>query len=292
MNQSSSVGRVSKTKPNYFYTVISVALVLFLLGIFGMLALHAQNLVEYLKENVEILVELRDEIEKPDRLLFQKKLEGSSFVKPGSVNFISKEEAATKMQEDFGKDLLTDGMNPLFDALTFNLNSAYMNGDSLKAITTDLEENELVANVYYQEELVETISSNLTKFAIVVLAISLLAILITITLINNTIKLALYSNRFLIKNMQLVGATWGFIRRPYLVRSINLGILSAFIAIIALVLLLYFVQMEIPELRVVENWQRFAILFGGILLLGIFISLLSTWRGVSKYLRVRLDDLY
>ncbi|MEM7105451.1 MAG: permease-like cell division protein FtsX [Bacteroidota bacterium] len=281
-----------KTKPNYIYSIISVALVLFLLGIFGMLAVHAQGLVKYMKENVQIMVELKDNTMKTVKLQYQKRLEGSRFVKPGSVKYVSKEEATEKMRDDFGENLMQYGINPLFDALIFNVNATYMEPDSLRNVAMEIKENDFVTDVYYQEDLVEAVASNLRKLAFVILGIGFIAIFITIALINNTVKLALYSNRFLIKNMQLVGASWGFIRRPYLARSISHGLFSGFIAVIALLVLMYFLQTQIPGIIEFFEWERFAILFGGIVLIGVLISLFSTWRGVNRYLKVRLDDLY
>lgn len=282
-----------RSKPNYFYTIISVAMVLFLLGFFGILFLQAQQLTKVLKERVSILIELQQDTpqEQIDRLLLE--VEKADYTKPTSLAFISKEEALHSLQADFGDDFINlDLPNPLYDVISFHVNSSFMSSEQLATIRQELKTNPIVKDVYYQEGLVHQIVSNIKKSGWLLLFLSLIFLIIAIVLIHNTIRLALYANRFLIKNMELVGATWGFISKPYIRKGIYHGFISAIIAILSLICLLLLTQNYLPELK--NYWQASSLiaLFVGLILLGISISGLSAYLVVNKYLKMRLDDLY
>jgi len=282
-----------RSRPNYLYSIISVALVLFLLGFFGMIILQAQHLVKVLKEQVNLLVEIEAGTSGQDIARLQEELRASYFTKEGSVEFISREEAARIMQEDFGEDFLQlDLPNPFYDVISFNLKAAYMESDSLQVIRTALRERGFVNDVYYQESLVDEIAGNVRRLGFIALGIGLFFILIAVTLVHYAVPLALYANRFLIKNMELVGASWKFISRPYLWRAVLHGLLSGLIAIAALLALFYWAQSDIPELELMSDPAATGLLFGGLLLLGILITTLSTYFVVNKYLKMRVDDLY
>ncbi len=282
-----------RTKPNYIYSIISVALVLFLLGFFGLVILKAQRLIVVFKEKVNILAELKESSLQTEIDSFQLALEAQPFVKEGSVHFISKEEAVKLMKEEFGEDFLKlDLPNPFFNVITFNVRAVYMESDSLKNIRTELMTYEAVGDVYYQESLTDNIGKNIRRLGFLALGISLFFILVAVTLIHNTIRLALYSNRFLIKNMELVGASWEFISRPYLLKAIGQGIISSLIALIALAGVVYWSWQNIPELRELVDIPGYIALAVFLLSLGILINTLSTYLVVNKYLKMRIDDLY
>jgi cell division transport system permease protein len=284
---------ISQRTAGFFYSIIGVALVLFLLGLFGLMMIQGQKIVEQLKERVNLIVEFKPETKPAQIDLVMKKLQSGDFVKPGSITFTSKEQAAELLREDFGDDFIKLGLNnPLYDVLTFNTKSEFMHSDSLEKIRTGLMNVPVVSDVFYQEGLVDNIESNIKKIGYLSLAIGVLFIIVAITLIHNTIRLALYSNRFLIKNMELIGASWGFISRPYLVRSVKNGFWSAMISIILLIAVLALVQIDQAILSEFEYTLELTLLFGGLILLGILISGLSTFYVVNKYLKMRLDDLY
>jgi len=282
-----------QNKPNYIYSIISVALVLFLIGFFGLVILHAQRLVTIFKERVNVMVELENGTDKNDVFTLKTKLEASPYVKKGSVLFTSKEAAVELLREDFGEDFLKmEFQNPLYDVLSFNLQAEYMEETKLEEIKKSIEMNQYVNDVYYQEGLVEDISRNIRKIGFLALAIGCLFLIVALTLIHNTIKLALYANRFIIKNMELVGASWGFISRPYFLRSLKNGLYSGMLAVSLLLMLLLLAQQDLPELRELEDPFLFSLLFLVLILIGIIISGGSTWYIVNKYLRMRTDDLY
>ena len=289
----SSHKNFSRTRPNYLYSIMSVALVLLLLGFFGLVVLQGQRLATAFKEKVNLLAEIKPEASGEEVSAFQEKLNRSSYVKPGSVQFISKEAGAELLRKDFGEDFLKlDLPNPLYDLVTFNVKSVYMESDSLDKIRQSLKNEDIISDVYYQESLIDEIVSNLQRIAFITLGIGLFLILVAGVLIHNTIRLALYSNRFLIKNMQLVGASWEFISRPYLLRAVQHGLISSVIAIGLLYFLLVWIKSDIPELQELQHLPSLVGLFIGLILLGILINFASTYFVVNKYLRMRIDDMY
>jgi len=282
-----------RSRPNYLYAVISLALVLFLLGFFGLLLLHGAELVRTFKERVNILVELTENPAPDELAQMQGVLDSAVYVKEGSVRYINRDQAAELMQDDFGEDFMKlDLPNPFYDMYSFNVRAVYMQADSLSAIRADLRALPYVSDVFYQESLVDDVARNLRSLGFVALGLGVFFILVAMTLIHNTVRLALYSNRFLIKNMQLVGASWGFISRPYLLRAVMHGFIGSVLAVLALGGLLLWSQSLFPELGLLQDGGLFLILLGAILILGILIYLLSTWRVVNKYLQMRVDDLY
>jgi len=282
-----------KSKPNYFYSIISVALVLFLLGFFGVVALQAHHLIRFLKEQVNILVEIKPDAPKEDIAVIRDLIVKSNYAKGGSIKVISKEAAMKELQEDLGEDFLTfDFQNPLYDMIRFNTKAEFLESSSLGQIKDNLISHTSVKDVYYQEGLVDSIANNLKKIAWLALISGILLLFIAIALIHNTIKLALYANRFIIKNMELVGASWGFISGPYIKKSFFNGLWSAIIAIFMLIILLWVAQYDLPGFNDLNDYSSFAILFGALVIIGIIISTFSTYYVVNKYLKMRLDDLY
>ena len=283
-----------RSQPNYGRSIVSVALVLFLLGFFGMVVLQARQLVGLLKEEINLIVEIDEAANKEAKTALQEYLESSAFLKPGSLQYISKEEGIRLLRDDFGNDFMEAGLpNPLYDVFVFNVKSSFMHPDSLADIRSNLMKNwYTVSDVYYQQGLIDTLAKNLRRIGWVSLGISLFFIFVAFVLIHNTIRLALYSNRFLIKTQELVGASWEFISRPFLRRSLWNGVLSGLLGIALLNGLLWLAQQEIPELRALHDWPSILVLFGVLILMGILITWSSTFYVVNKYLKMRVDDLY
>jgi cell division transport system permease protein len=285
--------RGRRGRPNYLYSIFSVAMVLFILGLIGLFILYGNELIRYLRENVNILVEIKPGTERDEVINLQQVLRKMPFVKTNSVTFHTKEEALQELQKDFGDEFTTlDMANPLYDVLSFNVRSRFMNSDSLKQLSRTILEQTIVRDVFYQESLIEELSGNIRKIILIGFGLGVLALILAFVLIHNTIRLALFSNRFLIKNMELVGASWEFITRPYLLRSLLHGLLSALLAVGALFGLLALAYIDIPELQTLENRNALFFLFLGLIVAGLFITGLSTYYAVNKFLRMRLEDLY
>lgn len=285
--------RFSKKRLNssYFTAIISISLVLFMLGILGMILLQAKRVSNYVKENIGFSVILKDQVKEVDIVKFQKSLDAADYVK--ATEYIDKERAAKELTADLGEDFVDFlGYNPLLASIEVRLNADYANPDSLKWIETDLMKNPRIKEVFYQRDLVSLVSENIKKISIVIIVFSILLLIIAIALINNSIRLALYSKRFIIKTMQLVGATPGFIRRPFVLRGILNGIYGSMISISLLIGLLFYLQQKLPELFAIQDVEMVASLFGMVLLLGIIITWISTGLAVRKYLRMTTDKLY
>lgn len=286
--------RIERRKPNYLYSIVSVALVLFLIGFFGLIILHAQRLVKTFKENVALMAEMQDTVTTAQIDTLGAFLRNSDFVLEESVRFISREEAAQLMQEDFGDDFLKLGLpNPFYDVFIFNIKAAQMQTDSLENIRSTIRaQYPFVTDVFYQESIVDNVINNMRRVGYFALAMGIFLVFVAAALIYNTNRLALYANRFLIKNMELVGASWEFISRPYLLRSVLHGLLSGVIAVGALILLLLWARTQVPDLRILQDLTSFATLFAGLVVLGVLINTVSTYFVVKKYLKMRVDDLY
>jgi cell division transport system permease protein len=282
---------IKKGKATYTYSIIGVALVLFLLGSLGWLVINAKELSDSFKENIEISVILHDNTRDQQAQRLQKIIDNQAFTK--TSQFISKENAAEQFKKDFGEDFLQVlDYNPLYTSINFHLKSDYMNTDSLIMVEKFIKQSNVVREVFYQKNLVDIMNNNVQRVGIVILVISLFLIFSVIILIDNTIRLAMYSNRFLIKTMQMVGATRWFIAKPFNIRSVINGVISGAVAIVGIIVLKIFAEKFLPELKTLSNNNMMFLLCFSILALGIIISLLSTHRSVIKYLRTQLDELY
>jgi len=271
--------------------LISITLVLLMVGLLGLIVLHAQKLSEYVRENIGFSIIMKENVREAGIVQLQKTLDASRFVK--STEYITPEQAAEELQEELGEDFISFlGYNPLLPSIELKLKAEYTNIDSMEMIENELLANSDVKEIYYQKDLVHLINKNIRRIGLVLLGFSALLLVIAVALINNTIRLSVYSKRFLIKTMQLVGATGGFIRRPFLWYAVMQGLYAAFIAIICLGLLLYFFQKELPELVNLQDPGLILSLFGLVLLTGIVLTYLSTWFAVKKYLRAKADRLY
>jgi len=280
-----------KTKSVYISTVISIALVLLMTGLLGLLLVHAKNLSDYVKENIVLNIIMKEGVNEGNVLAYQKQLESDNYVLRSE--YISKELAAKNLSEELGEDFVGFlGHNPLLSSIDIYLKADYANTDSIQTFIKKVSGNEMVKEVVYQESLIDMVNKNIRTIGIVILAFTALLMVIAVALINNTIRLAIYSQRFLIKSMQMVGATRGFIRRPFIGYGILHGLLGALIAILLLLLTLHLGQREVPELVFLRNWFEFIAIFVIVALLGILISGLSTYFAVGKYLRLKSNELY
>ena len=272
-------------------TVISISLVLFMLGIFGLVLINTQRLSNYVKENIGFTVMLNEDVKEIDVLQFQKTLDASEWVK--SSQYVSREEAASILQQDLGEDFISFlGFNPLSSSIDINLNATHTTSDQMSSIERELKEHALVKDVVFQKDLVDAINQNVQKISLLLLGFCALLFMIAIALINNTIRLSVYSKRFLIRTMKLVGATHGFIRKPFLYNGLTQGMFGALISILLLMTALFGIQKEMPELLVLQDLPTVGVIMGAMLIIGILMSLLATNMAVGKYLRMNEDDLY
>lgn len=294
MSSKSKTRRKLRPKPNYISAIISVALVLFLLGLFAIISAHSGDLSDYFKERINIIIELKDNTGADKAASMMADLKSRPEIIAESVQFISKEDAIELLKEDFGEDfLLLDMPNPLFDVILFNVKGEYLSREALLQITNDIKQKMSgISEIYYQESLVDSILENVERLSYFILVLGILFVIITIALIHNSIKLALYSNRMLIKNMELVGASWGFIQRPFLGKAALHGLISGIIACAMLAGLLYLAIRKYDAILEVLNEQWLILTFAGIIVSGILLTLLSTYLVIRRYLRVQLDDLF
>jgi cell division transport system permease protein len=282
-----------RTKPNYFYAIISVALVLFILGFFALTALHGRKLVTLFKEKVDIWIELKAGTPESEVPRIIAAIRQQPFVKKESVTFITREQAMSDMKKELGENsLLEDNPDLLRDVVRFNVRSEYLNKDSLLAWREILQQDSLVADLYFEAADTGNVGKNIQNLGLIALCLGILLIFAAVTLIHNTIRLALYSNRFLIKNQELVGASWSFISRPYIRKGLLNGLLSAACAIAALMATLWWLYDLMPEFRQLQDLNGIVAVFVALVALGVLISGASTYFVVNKFLRMRVDDLY
>ncbi len=283
------VGRRLKT--SYISTVVSITLVLFVLGLLGLIILHAKKVSDHIQENIGFSVILLDNARETEIVSLQHELDLMPSVL--STEFVSKEEAADDLMEELGEDFVEFlGYNPLFPSIDVRLKAGYTHPDTIANFESQLTENHIVKEVYYQKSLVNLINENIKRISVVLLLFSILLTIIAFALINNTIRLSVFSKRFLIKSMQLVGATQTFIRKPFVIKGIIQGIIGAFITVGLLILTLITAQKQIPELQAFQDIEMLALLFCGVIFLGIIISWISTHLAVKKYLKIKTDNLY
>ena len=281
----------------YVSVVFSITMALFVIGLFGLLLLHANALSRVIRENVEVQIFLNQTISENDRLKIQKTLATKDYIADingeQQISYISKEEAAEDFIEETGEDFRQFlGENPLHDAFVIRIKPEYYTAEALQKIKLDVERLSGVFEVAYVENLVKSINENLTKISLVLVGFALLLVLIVTVLINNTIRLALFSQRFLIRSMQLVGATARFIQRPFLARSFAHGLLGGVLASVLLVLILQYANQQIEDIEQLQDPFRIGILLVGLLTLGGALGFLSTYRAVKRYMGMSLDELY
>jgi len=280
-----------RIRSSYITTLVSITMVLFMLGLLGLLLLQADRLSRHVKENISLSVIMNENVKEASILEFQKKLDRSPFVK--YTEYIPKEKAAADLKEQLGEDFITFlGYNPLLPSIDVHLKAAYTNNDSIPGIELALLQNTDVREVFYQKSLVDIVNANTRRLTYLLTGISILLLLIAIALINNTIRLSVYAKRFLLRTMQLVGATQGFIRRPFVRKGILQGLIGGIIACLLLLLVVWWAQREIPEIKALNDLTLRLSMMGGVILMGIILTWISTWLAVRKYLNIRTDELY
>ncbi len=281
----------TRLRSSYLTLVVSVSLVLFLLGILGLVLINAKGLSDYFRESLSFWVMLDDDAREADIRLLQKDLDAKAYVK--STEYVSKDEAAAKMKDELGEDFISFlGDNPLPPSIDVYLISDYTSPDSVAKIEKYILEYPFVKEVYYQESLLYLINENVNKISLFLLVISFFLFLIALTIINNTIRLSIYSKRFLIRTMQLVGATRSFIRKPFIIQSAFHGFLAALISMILLMGLLYMIEKEFFLMFTFESINLLILLGLAIIITGILINIVSTWFSVNRYLSISEDKLY
>lgn len=276
---------------NYFSVVISITVVLFFVGILGLFLLNTKSLASHFKEQIVMTVYLKDSAKDIEITQMQKKIQLNSSTK--RVQFKSKEEAAEEYARDIGEDFVEFlGFNPLLNSIDIYFNAAYVNALSLNQTKTEIEISDFVAEVVYDQPLVTLLEKNIERISFVLLISTALFVVIALLLINSSIRLSIYSKRFVIKTMQLVGATKSFIRRPFILSHLSLGIISSFLALTALNFLLWEVNKRFPEIEIMQQTSELMIVFGSVLILGISITGVSTFFATQRYLNLKTDAVY
>ncbi|WP_373520359.1 cell division protein FtsX [Aquiflexum sp.] len=281
----------------FISVLFSTTLSLFILGLFGVIVIQAKTLTSIIRENIEIQVFLNKNITDADKTQIGSSLESKPYIlqKEGKsgISFISQEEAAQSFLESTGEDFtkfLDD--NPLRDSYTIAIAEEYQTAELIEEIVKEIESIDGVFEVTYMSDLVESINQNLFKVAMIMGGFILILVFTVVMLINNTIRLALFSQRFLIRSMQLVGATRGFIRRPFLGRALVFGLLAGLIASILLFGIIEYTKANIDGFALLQDYNLLYGLFGVLILIGILLSVFSTLQAVNKYLNMSLDELY
>ena len=276
--------------------VVSITLALFVVGLFGLLLIYSQQLEKQVRQNIRMQVYLKSNISETQRQEIRNKLLALDFVsKDGdsNVTFVSREEAAKKFIAETGEDFTSFlGENPLRDAYLIGIDRKYHSRSKMDTIKAEIEKMNGVHQVFYVEGLIEAVNENVTKIAIVLGALILILLITVALLINNTLRIALFSQRFLIRSMQLVGAKRWFIQRPFLVRAAGYGLLSGVVASAIIWMVSDYAQQRIEDLRVLHNQEQFLGLMAVLLVTGMLVAVLSTYFSIRKYLRMSLEELY
>lgn len=280
-----------KLRTAYATTVVSITLVLFMLGLLGLIVFYAGKISTHVKENIGFSIIMKPDVNEAMIIQMQKQLQVADYVK--SSEYITKEQAAQQMKEYLGEDFVSFlGTNPLLPSIEVRLISKYANPDSLIVLQSRLLKNDIVKEVVYQKSLVQEINKNIATISIILLGFSSLLLIIAFALINNTIRLAVYARRFLIRSMLLVGATSKFIRKPFLITGLIQGIIASLLAIVLLTGILFMIRNQLPDIVALDDYLAYAILALGILIAGIILASVSTWLAVRKYLKMHVDELY
>ncbi|SKB55175.1 cell division transport system permease protein [Salegentibacter holothuriorum] len=276
---------------SYFSVVISIALVLFLLGMLGLLVLNTKKVADHFKEQIALTVYLKDNAKEVEIEQLKKSLAMADYTK--STTYVSKEEAAEAHSKEIGEDFMDFlGYNPLQNSIDVYMNADFVSGEQVDAIATDLISKNFVDEVVYDKPLIALLNENVKKISLWVLIASGVFTFIAVLLINSSIRLSVYSKRFIIKTMQMVGATKGFIRRPFIWQSVKLGIIGAIIALTGMAGALYYLNNSFPQLSLTSDVKLLAGLFIGVFALGVLITWLSTFFATSRFLNLKTDELY
>lgn len=284
---------MATSRPNYLSVILSVALVLLLIGVFAITAIFGNRLVDLFKEKVDIWLELKPDLSEQEVARVVGLVRAQPFVKKETLTFITREQAAATMRKDLGDEsLLEDLPNLMRDVVRFNVKAEFLTADSLSEWRGEMKRDSAVTDVFFEALSMGNAESNIQNLSYFVLGLAFLLVFGAVALIHNTIRLALYANRFVIKNQQLVGASWSFISRPYIRRGILNGLLSGAIAVAVLSALVSLAMDTIPELAEIHTPGALAAIGLSLLGLGTLIGGVSTWWVVNKFLKMRIEDLY
>lgn len=290
---SSSFDKFQKRRliSSYFSVVLSIFLVLFLLGLLGLFIINSNKLANDFKEKIAMTVFFENAAKDTTLVKFGKELKVAPYAK--SMVYVTKEQAAKQHTDIIGEDFMTFlGENPLQNSYDIHLKADYVEKDSIAKIEAKLRENPMVSDIVYDKQLVNLVNDNIKKVSMWILIISGFLTFIAVLLINSSLRLSIHSNRFIIKTMQMVGATKAFIRKPFVTRSIKLGIMGAVLAILALIGVLLYVESKFPDLGITENKGLIGIVLLAVFGVGILITWLSTHFATQRFLNLRTDDLY
>lgn len=282
-----------RLRGSYLISLMSIMLVLFVLSLFSSLVLFANKISDYIKENIGFEIVMNKGVKEKDIIDFQHVLDKKEYVK--STEYISQEEATRRLTEDLGEDILDwlgDVENPLLPSIDVRFKSEYANNDSIAKIEKWVMRNKNVKEVYFQKSLIHSIDKNVNKIAAVLLLVGAVLLIMAITLIGHTVRLSVYSKRFVVRSMQLVGATESFIIKPFLKSFVIQGVIGSVLSLALLSIFLYRVMRDVPELASLTGFGSFAVIYLSVLVLGILLTTLSTLFAMRKYLRADIDDLY
>jgi cell division transport system permease protein len=276
---------------SYFSVILSIALVLFLLGVLGLLVLNTKKLADHFKEEITVSVFLKDSAKEVEIGQLQKSLVLSEFTK--SAVFVSKDEAAEEHSAEIGEDFLEFlGYNPLKNSIDINLNADFVNTAQVDSIAQSIASQSFVEEVSFDRPTLDLLTRNVKRLGLGILIASALFTLIAVLLINSSIRLSIYSKRFIIKTMQMVGATKSFIRKPFIWTNIKLGMIGAILALLGLAGVLFYLDQNFPQLGLLQDMVQLGLVFAGVFLAGVLISLASTYFATQRFLNLRTDDLY
>lgn len=282
-----------RLRGSYLISLMSIMLVLFVLSLFASLVLFANKISDYIKENIGFEIVMKKGVKEKDIIDFQHILDKKNYVK--STEYISQQEATRRLTEDLGDDILEwlgDVENPLLPSIDVRFNSDYANNDSIAKIEQWVLKNQNVKEVYFQKSLIHSINKNVNKIAALLLLVGLVLLIMAVTLVSHTVRLSLYSKRFLVRSMQLVGATEGFIIKPFMKSFVIQGVIGAILSLILLTLFLMAMLKNVPEMAILINYRNVAVIYVSVLVLGVLLTTLSTYFSMRKYLRADIDDLY
>jgi cell division transport system permease protein len=276
---------------SYFSVVISIGLVLFLLGLLGILIINTQKVADHFKEQIALTVYLKDSAKEIEIDQLQKRLALANYTK--STEFISKEKAAKQYSREIGEEFMQFlGYNPLQNHIDIYFNADYVSQVKIAEISRDIEDNEFVDNTIYDKPLIALLNENIKRLSFWVLAVSAIFTFIAVLLINSSIRLSIYSKRFIIKTMQMVGATKGFIRKPFIWKSLKLGFIGIVLSLIGISVILYYLDQSFIELSLLDNYLNIAMVYAVVLVIGLLITWLSTYFATQRFLNLKTDELY
>lgn len=278
---------------SYFVSLMSIMLVLFMMGMYAFIVIYADRMLNYVKENIGFEVIIKSNVKESSIISLKDEISKKNYIK--SVEYISKEEATNRMKEDLGEDFLKwlgDVENPLLPSLDIRFVADYANSDSMAMVEKWIGKKQIVKEVIYQKTLTNTINDNINRIKIILFAISLILLFIAITLINHTIRLSIYSKRFIVRTMQLVGATKGFIMKPFLKTFMVQGLIAAVIALILITITILGINDYLPEMNMEQGNEYIIAIYVSVIVLSLILTSLSTYFSMKKYINADLDKFY